>query len=103
MLSVVDGRQRNGRQNCPCKPTLTDRYRSQAIKCRLCELPPEGAEWTVAALDRLVELMPSDELRVVEVITEEGQELAQVEVYEIAKDGEMLPVSVSATGEQELW
>ena len=39
----------------------------QAIKCRLCDLPPVGAEWTVAALDRLVELMPADGLRVLEV------------------------------------
>ena len=35
--------------------------------------------------------------------TEERQELALVEVYEIAKDGELMPVSVTATGEEELW
>ena len=35
--------------------------------------------------------------------TEERQELALVEVYEIAKDGELMPVSVTATAEEELW
>ncbi|KAK2176141.1 hypothetical protein NP493_680g00019 [Ridgeia piscesae] len=80
----------------------------QAVKCQLFGLPPEGSEWTSAVLDRLTELMPPDELRVLEVVMgamegEEGRELAQVEVYEIAKDGELIAVSETVTQEEDLW
>jgi len=52
--------------------------------------------------------MPPDELRVLEVVMgamegEEGRELAQVEVYEIAKDGELIAVSETVTQEEDLW
>ena len=57
-------------------------------------LPPKGLEWTPASLESLADLLPPDELRIIEVVVSgTADELPQVEAYWADEEGELIAAS----------